>query len=108
MAGANTQVQLLQRFADVYGAEIEINRKKDHFFLFSATPAPSTIKIAMPHNKPKKIIISQFIQKGSEGRPNSALIVAIDLDKYKMTLKALGVRREDIIDEFAKAPKAIL
>jgi hypothetical protein len=108
MAGANTQVQLLQRFADVYGAEIEINRKKDHFFLFSATPAPNTLKIAVPRNKPQKIIISQFIQKDSEGRHNSALIVAVDVNKYKMTLRAFDVSREDIIDEFAKAPKAIL
>jgi hypothetical protein len=107
IAGADTPVQLLQRFA-VYGAEIEIRGKRDHFFLFSATPAPSTFKFDMGRAKDRNIVISQFNQNDSRGRPNSALIVAIDLDKYKMTLKELGVRREDIIDEFAKAPKAIL
>jgi hypothetical protein len=108
IAGANTPVQLLQRFSDEYGAEIDINGRIGHFFLFSATPAPSAFKFNMGRAKERNIVVSQFNQNDSRGRPNSALIVAIDLDKYKMTLKALGVKREDIIDEFAKAPKAIL
>ena len=45
MAGAGSPVNLLQRFSDVYGAEIEMNGKMGHFFLFSTTPAPATFKI---------------------------------------------------------------
>jgi hypothetical protein len=95
-----------QRFADEYGAQIDINGRMGHFFLFSDTPAPRSFKLNTGGAKGRTIIISQFNQDDSRGHPNSALIVAIDWDKYKMTLKALGVRREDIIDEFAKAPKA--
>jgi hypothetical protein len=108
IAGANTPVKLLQRFADTYGAEIDINGTIGHFFLFSSTPAPSAFKFNMGRAKERNIVVSQFNQNDSSGRPNSALIVAIDLDKYKITLRTFGVRREDIIDEFAKVPKAIL
>jgi hypothetical protein len=101
MAGADNPVGLLQRFADVYGAEIEMGGRKGNFFFFSATPAPDTFRFKT--DKPRQITVSQFAQNDSSGRPNSALIVAIDLDKYKRTLKALDVRREDIIDEFAKS-----
>jgi len=106
MAGASGPVGLLQRFSNVYGAEIEMDGRMGHFFLFSATPAPDNYKIKL-HNKPRHIHVSQFFQFDSRGRRNSALIVAIDLVKYKNTLKEFFVRREDIL-EFAKAPEATL
>jgi hypothetical protein len=78
IAGADTPVQLLQRFADEYGAEIDINGRMGHFFLFSDTPAPRSFKLNTGGAKGRTIIISQFNQDDSRGHPNSALIVAID------------------------------
>lgn len=36
----------------------------------------------------------------------SALVVAIDIPKYRAVIDELGVRREDILDRFVPAPKA--
>jgi hypothetical protein len=86
----------------------------------ASRPAPKFVantrrKLRLPdrfaigtRRKPGVVILSHFNQKDSEGRTISALIVAIDSSKYKQTLKELGVKREDIIDEFASGTKAKL
>ena len=67
MAGADRPVDLLQRFADAYGAEIEMDGRKGHFFLFSTTPAPRFFNFEM-HSRPRHFTVSQFTQNDSSGR----------------------------------------
>jgi hypothetical protein len=50
--------------------------------------------------------ISRFAQHNPTGAETSALIVAIDIQKYWSTLEQLGVRERDILDRFVPAPIA--
>jgi len=104
VAGLVTPVDWLRRFANSYGAKVEIDGKKDNFFLFVNAKVPDKMKWEVPPNR--KYIISRFFRRDpTTGGEQSALIVAVDAMKYLETLDALGVRREDIIDEFVPAIK---
>jgi len=59
MVGTAKPVDLLERFADAYSAEININGELGHFFLFSATP-PDTFKIEIMPNERGKFTVSNF------------------------------------------------
>lgn len=103
LVGANTPVEMLHRFADEYGAEIEVEEKKGHFFLFTERP-PAGFKYEQPPGKPRKVMISHFTQNRG-GKPFAAMLIAVDLDKYRKTLDSLGVKREYILDEFAESKR---
>jgi hypothetical protein len=107
--GAKTLVDWLSRFADVYGAEIEVEGKKGHFFRFATGHIPNSFNIALPAGKSRNITISRFTQKDSvTGIEQSALVVAIDLERYRKMLDALHVKRTDMLDEFVGPPRATL
>jgi hypothetical protein len=105
--GVKTPVDWLSRFADAYGAEIEVEGKKGHFFLFTTGYIPTEYKVPLGGGKPGLITISRFTQKDPvTGIDQSALVVAIDLVKYGKMLDALRVKREDILEEFVRPPRA--
>ena len=103
LAGATMPVEMLRRFADVYGAEIEIGSRKDHFFLFEERP-PSDFKYEAPAGKRSEIMVAHFTQMRS-GIPFASMIIAVDLEKYRNTLAELGVKREFILDDLS-APRS--
>lgn len=88
-------VDMLHRFADKFGAEIDFNGKKGHFFLnFDIPENERWQKITLPAaagNKQKNIMFSYFMQKNLSGSSKkAALLVAIDLVKYRKILKSRG------------------
>lgn len=88
-------VELLHRFADVYGIDLQIGNKKDHFFLWSENVLPQKIQIESKGRR-QEFTVSQFTQDFLSNEPQAALIVAIDLDKYRALLKQMWVPAEDI------------
>ena len=104
LAGTETPVDCLRRFADVYGAEIEVAGKRGSFFLFSDGPIPDRMRWT---TQPKRdIIISMFDQKDIKtGRRQASLIVGVDIFRYQAMLNEMFVKREDMIDEFVPAPR---
>jgi hypothetical protein len=106
LQGAKTPVDWLRKFADSYGAEIEVQGKKGHFFLIAEGPIPNSFSFRPPESRKERLyVISRFAQTdSSSGIEKSALILAIDADKYRGTLDELGVRRESILDRFVPAP----
>lgn len=88
-------VELLRRFADVYGNDIEIDDKRGHFFLWANKPLPKQIPI-ITRGRRFEIMVSQFTQNLTSDEPQAALIVAIDLDKYRQLLKSMWVNSENI------------
>lgn len=108
--GVVTPVDWLRRFADYYGAEIEVEGRRGHFFLLAEGVIPEMVTLHNLPNRPGRetgTMVSRFVQKEfHSGVERSALIVAIDIFKYRATLDELGVRREDILDRFVPAPRA--
>jgi hypothetical protein len=88
--GANL-VDLLRRFADAYGYDIEVGGQMGHFFLSAEHPVPTSHRIQLSHGKTKTVAVSQFIRDGV-----ASLIVAIDLDRYRGTLEKMEVNADQI------------
>lgn len=107
-AGLKEPVDWLRRFSDVYGRDVTIEGRTGRFFMFVDGPVPEKISW-QPKQGKETIIVSKFTQNDPvSGREHSALIVAIDVNKYLSTLKDLGVRREDILDGFVPEPSSNL
>jgi len=87
---AESLVELLRRFSDVYGVEIKLNDVKGKFFLTSPSLAPNKILLEGPKGRTLEFQITQFAQPipGTTGS-RAALIVAIDLDNYRRTYDQL-------------------
>jgi hypothetical protein len=90
-------VDMLRRFADEFGAEIEVGGKEGHFFLTADIPNNNSLqyKIKLDNKwhgskKRNEITVTHFIQNGQCGTKRAALIVAIDLMKYRKMLKLHG------------------
>lgn len=91
-------VELLHRFADAYGHDIEIGGEKGHFFLLLDKLVPPQIDVPIPGGKPKSITVSQFLQKDRlTGRSFSALVVAIDLEQYRAVLDQMNLKPNDLL-----------
>lgn len=100
LGGSKTPLDWLQRFTDVYGAEMEVNGRKAKFFNYAELKEPISkmAEVGGPGSgKPREIIISDFTRI-VEGKEVATLITAVDSDKYLATIKALGVREADFID----------
>lgn len=111
LEGVVTPVDYLRRFAEHYGAEIEIEGKKGHFFLLADGPIPNTVKFRqrVDRGREESALITRFAQYDSKtGVEKSALVVAIDIPKYRAVIDELGVGRQDILDRFVPAPKATI
>lgn len=105
IAGVETAVDWLRRFADSYGRDVEIEGVKAHFFMFTSGKIPNSIKLHAGHKK-QVTMWSRFAQVDRDtGIEQSALVVAIDLDKYTSMLNEFRVKREDILDTFVPAPR---
>jgi hypothetical protein len=95
LEGVTDLIDMLRRFADKFGAEIEFYGKKGHFFLTTDIPHGLPLKFNITNNNNKvkisKIAITYYIQKKPFDIPQqAALVVAIDLIKYKELLKSHG------------------
>jgi hypothetical protein len=99
--GAKRPLDWLRRFAETYGAEIEINGTKAKFFDYAQISKPLEKKVEVGgKGKPQQIIISDFT-RWENGKEVASLITAIDSNKYRATLKALGVKQQDILETLA-------
>ncbi len=103
--GLTTPVDWLERFADVYGATVEIQGEKAKFFMFLEGNIPPDVKWDQPPHK--KLLISRFSRLNPiTHAEQAALVVAIDIHKYLKTLDDLGVKRKDFLESFVPAPRA--
>ena len=84
-------VDLLRRFADAYGYDIEVAGQNGHFFLSAEHPVPTSHTIQLPHGKTKTVYVGQFTQAGT-----ASLIVAIDMDRYRGTLEKMEVKADQL------------
>ena len=68
LEGVVTPVDYLRRFAEYYGAEIEIEGKKGHFFLLVDGPISNTVKLQQRVNRGREesTMITRFSQRDSE------------------------------------------
>ena len=104
VSGVTTLVDWLKRFADVYGLSVEVDGRKDNFFLFVEGNVPPAFKWDVPPNK--KLLMSRFASRDRDtAKERAALTVGIDIYKYLSTLDQLGVRRQDFLDKFVPAPR---
>ena len=96
--GAHNLVELLERFADEYGVDVVLDGSRGRFFLSTVQKVPASVDISLPKSaKTKRVTITRFFQKrtvhGPDGRVMnediSSLVMAIDLDRYRATLKSL-------------------
>lgn len=99
--GVSDLVGMLERFSDSFGAEIEIGSQKGHFIksaeLKRGDPFPPTVKIPIRRGllgkkiKSTETTITCFYQQSPTDENNkAALIVAIDLDRYREALQIRG------------------
>jgi hypothetical protein len=95
--GAKRPVDWLRRFAETYGAEIEINGQKAKFFDLMEIDRPLQKIVQGGKGKPRQVVVTDFTQ-WENGKEIAALVTAIDADKYRVTLKSLGVKEQDILD----------
>jgi hypothetical protein len=94
--GATELVDLLRRFADAYGTDVNVDGKTGHFFLTADKPVPRNVHVDMGRKK-GAVTISQFVQPGpSTAQPRACLILAIDLGRYEATLEKMAVTRAQI------------
>jgi hypothetical protein len=110
LRGVETPIDWLHKFADHYGYEIEVGGRKGHFFLMAEGPIPNQMWIPQKVSKRNRLepqsTVSRFAQHNPTGAQISALIVAIDIQKYWVTLEQMGVRERDFLDRFVPAPVA--
>ena len=83
-------VELLRRFADVYGADILVDGQRGRFFL-TAKKVERTTTYNIPVGK--EIMITHFGQTDPlTGGSYAALVVAVDLGLYRETLDKLDYK----------------
>jgi hypothetical protein len=89
LLGALSLVQMLERFADVYGAEISLDGQRGHFFLTAHGLIPKKIEIQKPGKKGfQEVTVTRFAQDDPvTGATHAALVMAIDLVQYRATLE---------------------
>jgi hypothetical protein len=94
MAHAKSPVELLERFANAFGSEIKTRDAKGYFFLYTDS-LPDRFEID-PSKGPVFFSLSQ------PGIPRAgALVVAIDIWKYRKMLTQMSVKRSDFLERFA-------
>src|ERR1700722_18006356 len=66
-------VDILHRFADVYGIDLDIDGKKDRFFRWASRVLPAQFQVNI-QGKNKQFTITQFTQSLMSREPQAALI----------------------------------
>jgi len=91
MFGARDLVELLRRFADVYGYDILVDGQRGRFFLVSSgfVPASTEIQVQIGGKlQSKNVTVTRFTQLDPDtGKTQAALVMAVDLDLYRKTLE---------------------
>ncbi len=90
-------VEVLEKFAETYGAAIECEGKRGKFFLTVETPLQGKISYTADAGRKAKILISQ-VSQSVYGKRTSALTFGIDMIAYQAVLNRMRVKRSDIID----------
>jgi hypothetical protein len=86
--GAPTLIELLRRFANVYGTDIKLDGQRGRFFLATSHDVPDKVTMEIANKPGKNITVTRFVQKNPvTGRMYAALVMAIDLNHYRSTLK---------------------
>ena len=96
--GVRDLVDMLRRFSDVFGAEIELGGKRGHFILAADIPKGQDVETSLkidsnlPLAKSKKVItFTSFLQGNPLGGSNQvALGIGINLDQYAEVIKSRG------------------
>jgi hypothetical protein len=102
-----TLVDLLEKFASVYGANFTADGRKASFFLTLNKPLPAKFEMEPSPRPSRTFTICQFVQQsGPLVAPTAALVVAIDLDRYTETLDKMTVSKDQILDESLHRPTA--
>ena len=83
MVGADKPLDLLSRFADAYGADIEIAGKTGHFFCSLVVRCQTRLFGKQPRRK-RSLLVSSFNSIEFPGFQQSALVVAINADRYRL------------------------
>ncbi len=83
---AGDLVDLLRSFADAYGADIKLDGQKGRFFLTTSEYVPESVRVDLSNPK-RMTAVTRFLQRNPKtGKPEGALVMAIDLDLYRTTL----------------------
>ena len=100
LRGVTDLVDMLRRFSDFFGAEIELGGKKGHFILAADIPKGQDIQTTFNMNvdvgtsgmKSRKLItVTSFVQRNPMGGLNQvALATGINLNQYAEVLKSRG------------------
>jgi hypothetical protein len=96
LAGASDPVDMLQKFAAVFGYDVTAGNQQGRFIFLADVPTGTDVLVqgkipAARPGKTRQITVSYFHQvRPTLGVKQAALIVAIDLDKYRAALKSHG------------------
>jgi len=101
LEGTSSLVDMLQRFSDSFGAEIQIGNQRGHFILAAALPQNQPISASwrLMQGEPQRIgrkekhviTVTCFAQRGPQGQATqAALAVGIDLNRYQRVLESKG------------------
>lgn len=99
LEGAETLIDMLKKFSDVYGVEINLGAQKGHFILLAAMSDIRELQQSwditagepqrIGHNLQRyQITVTCFAQKRSDTTYQAALAVAIDLNRYRRLLES--------------------
>jgi len=86
-------VDMLRRFADKFGAEIDFNGQKGNFFLAVDSPNIPTLNFKIDNTKSKskkQIAINYYIKNVDAKSKQASLVLAINLNEYRKVLKLHG------------------
>lgn len=67
-SGAPDLVELLRRFADVYGADITLNGQRGRFFLTTARDVPAKMTVSVGTKTAKELTVTRFVQQNPQNR----------------------------------------
>jgi hypothetical protein len=98
--GCANLVEVLERFADAYGADVTWEGKTAKFFLAAGTPLPRIMRLTFQGRPGRTIAIARAVQH-REGTMTAALAVCIDLTKYLDMLRKMQVRPQEIETELS-------
>ncbi len=101
LRGAETLVDMLERFAEKYGVEVELGDQRGHFIRTAKIPKNQSVTTTIKLPKERRrgagrtrklgVVVTSLVQASPLDESNQiALAIAIDLYKYKHYLKAHG------------------
>ncbi len=90
VSGATDLIDMLRRFAEVYGVDFKLGEERGKFFLTTSQNVPKTVQvIGSPRGAKRTITLTHFFQHNSATQVVNSLVMAIDLTLYRKTLDRL-------------------